>query len=738
MVAVPLGFLIQFSEEYHFVSVQVSDPRYEILENAAGPETPPYQFAKARDREEGRVVVLQMIPVALFGTESRTCQEFQAAVREAQTLDHPGILRVFGQGVAEGGDLYVVREHLRGITLQERIRRIAPFTLAVAADIAQAITEALVAAHRAGVAHGDLRPAHVLLSPEGQIKTADFAYGAVVAARTDEPGRMAFLAPELTGSASSYAGDIYALGATLYEMLTGVLPLAGTTRVTSPRDVNPGVPPALDGLVRKALAADPNARYRSASTLLADLQAIRDALRTGKSLAWSPQAEKTGDRGGEVKAEKRAPRPSAASEATLVAPREAAGALSAAALDLEEERQFKEDRHPMRAKEPVQERREREPSSILGRLTAAMIVIAVLFMIGLSYYFVKDFAAVPDDIQVPNLIGKTFDDAKRTASQQHFTLIESQASDYNDNMPENQIYQQIPLPGRTIKAEKEVTVYRSLGPRLLTIPPIVGTTQDYAVRALQQASLPQGDIAQEYSEQVAGGIVIRQSPDAGSKVARNTAVNFTVSKGKQPPDAPADAAGDADGMDKANLHWHASARAESYTILRSLDGDTKPIARGLTDTHFADTNLKPDTTYSYLINAVNSAGESGPSESVLVTTQAKPPPPLVMPPDAVVTLPPGAGPTPDSSGSAADGSALPPDAPKTARLRQFTVEFRVPRHGYHAQNVQIDLQDVTGTNLVYDENQVPGEKISVPLQGFGNRVKFSILLNGKLVKQQTL
>ena len=712
------------------MSLQVSDPRYELLDNAAGPETPPYQFAKARDREEGRVVVLQMVPAAVFGTDARARQEFPAAVREAQTLDHPGILRVFGQGVAEGGNLYVVREPLRGITLQERIRRIAPFTLAVAADIAQAVAEALVAAHRSGVAHGDLRPAHILLSPEGQIKTADFAYGAVVSACTDEPGRAAFLAPELARGDSSYAGDIYALGATLYEMLTGVPPLAGETRVTSPRDVNPGVPPALDGLVRKALAPDPNARYRSASSLLADLQAIRDALRTGKSLAWSPQPEKSGEKGGELKAEKRVPRPPVG-EATLVAPRAAVvapdpeGTLSDAARELEEER------HPMREREL----REREPSSVLGRLTAAMIVIAVLSVIGLTFYFVKDFAAVPDDIQVPNLIGKTFDDAKRTAEQQHFTLVESQESDYSDTMPENQIYRQDPPQGRTIKAEKEVTVYCSLGPRLLTVPPLVGTTQDYATRALQQANLPLGDIAQEYSERIASGVVIHQSPDGGSKVARNTAVNFTVSKGRQPPDAPADAAGDADGPDKANLHWHAAARAESYTILRSQDGDTATIARGLTDTHFTDTNLKPDTTYSYTINAVNSAGESGPSDSILVTTQAKLDAPLVMPPNTVVT--PDTGPTPDADGATVDGT-LPSSAPKTARLRQFTVEFRVPRHAHHTQNVQIDVQDVTGTNLVYDENHDPGEQISVPLQAFGNRVKFSILLNGKLVKQQTL
>ena len=172
-----------------------------------------------------------------------------------------------------------------------------------------------------------------------------------------------------------------------------------------------------------------------------------------------------------------------------------------------------------------------------------MIVIAVLFLIGWSWYFIKASPRVPDDIQVPNLIGKTFDDAKRVAEQQLFTLVESQASDYSDTMPENQIYQQNPLPGRTIKAEKEVTVYRSLGPRLLTVPPPGRHDPGLRRRALQQASLPLGNIAQEYSQTIAAGIVIRQSPDGSSKVARNTAVNFTVSKGKQPPDAPTDVAG---------------------------------------------------------------------------------------------------------------------------------------------------------------------------------------------------
>ena len=701
------------------MSTQAVNPRYEILEATPGPDTPPYEFVKARDREEGRVVALQVLPAEVFGASAALRQDFEAAVRKAQTLEHPGILRVFDQGIADDtGELYVVREQLRGITLQERIRRIAPFTLAVATDIAVAVTEALAAAHQAGIAHGDLRPGHVLLSPEGQIKTADFAYGAIVAAQGDEPNRAAYLAPELASKAGredagTFAGDIYALGAMLYEMLTGVLPLAGGARVISPRDVNPGVPPALDGLVQKCLQADPAARYRTAGTLLTDLQSIHTALRTGKPLTWSPLAEKSSrsssDQSSTNKTAKRLPRPMPAAEAA-------------------DDHNRDEERYEVP---------EREPSSVLGAATKVLFVIFMLCVIGLSWYATR-FLEVPNDVVVPNLIGKTFDDAKQVAAQQHFTLVESPNSDYSDTMPEDQIYEQVPLAGHTIKAEKEVTVYRSLGPRLLTVPALAGTTQDYATKSLLQANLPLGTTTQEFSETVPSGVILSQSPQSGSKVARNTAVNFVVSKGRQPPEMPADVSGNATGPDRADLTWKAAPRAESYTVTRSLDGDTTVVAQALPQTHFTDTNLKPNTTYSYTVNAVNSAGTSDPSESVLVTTQASPDTQAVLPPDSVITPPDGS-----SSNTSPDGTVPPdqptsPDQPKTARLRQFTIAFTVPRHPRRTRHVQIEVQDTTGTNLVYDENHEPGEDVSEPEQGFGNKITFRIFLDSKLVKQQTL
>ena len=710
-----------------YLSHQAASERYEILETSAGAEMPPFLVSKARDKEEGRVVALLTLPADLLGAAQ---SQFQAAVRRAQEVEDSGILRVYDQGVMqETGEVYVAREYMRGIVLQERIRRVAPFSLMVAADIGAAVADSLVAAHRAGVAHGDLCPARVLLSPEGQIKVADFAYAGVASACAEDASHLAYQAPELGGEASSFPGDIYALGAILYEMLTGASPLVGGLRVSSPRAVNPSVPPALDGIVQKALHPDLSVRYRSASALLSDLQAVREALRSGKSLAWSPLTPKVGER--------RIPRPAAAEPAAAVPflAGTLSGAITAAAQELDEERAGMQQTERRDTDMPDIDRRgrgrrEREPVSALGIATSIMFVIAILGVIGLTWYLTK-FMQPPNDVQVPNLIGKTFDDAKRIAEQQHFTLVESPGSDYSDTMPENQIYEQTPLAGHVIKADKEVTVFRSLGPRLLVVPDLVGTTQDHATQALDSAKFPSpGTVTQEYSETVPTGIIIRQSPERDSKVARNTAVNFVVSKGRQPPDTPEDVESVSSGPDKADLSWQAAPRAESYTVLRSLDGDVVTVARALAVTHFTDTGLKPDTTYSYTINAVNSAGESGPSESSLVTTPPKVDTPPVLPPDTIVTPPAdGTSSTPDMT--------PPPEQPKTASLRQFTIEFRVPRRPRHTRHVQIEIQDTTGTNLVYDENHEPGETVSAPVQGIGHKVTFRIFLDTKLVKQQT-
>lgn len=709
------------------MAAQVVNTRYEIIETTPEADTAPFVVSKARDLTEDRIVSLQTLPDTRQVTDSGTRAAFRVRVTEALRLDHANIVHVYDQGDTEAGDLFVATEFVRGITLRERIRRVAPFSLTVATDIAIAIAEALTYAYRAGVLHGALRPQHVLLSPEGQIKVGGFAYARIADLLADGKSAedRAFAAPELgAGGEPTVGGDIYALGATLYQMLTGVLPPPASQNLPSPREQNSGVPPALEGIVQKAMHPDTTLRYRTAATLLADLQAVRDALRSGRSLAWSPLAEK------------RLPRPSA-SDATMVGDRPPsvgvippategapAGPLHATADDIAAERYV-----------PV----ERETSAALGIALRILFVLAVLGVIGLTWYVTKLFTPTID-ITVPNMVGKTYDEAQSLARRDNFTLRVSDSSDYNDQWPENQIYQQDPPGGRTVKSGKEVVVWKSLGPRLLTVPNMVGTTKENYTQTLQDANLPLGSATEEYSETVPIGVVIRQTPEKGGKVARNTAVSVVVSRGKQPPDTPGALTVPTPSYDKVELNWRNAARADSYTVERTQDGNPVTIGRGLTGTHFDDTGVKPDTTYSYTVTAINAAGQSSPSEPALVTTPPHVVAPPIQPPPVNVVPPPAPIPAPDPNLTPTPTSG--PDSPNTpmtaSRLRPFRIQFRIPRHPAGPHQVQFWVQDATGTNLVYEQTHDAGERLDRHVQGFGNKITLRIFLDGKLMKQKTL
>jgi serine/threonine-protein kinase len=178
--------------------------------------------------------------------------------------------------------------------------------LTAATDCAVALAEALEYAHSRGIAHGDVRPQNVLIGPEGQVKLSGF--GVAEAQNTvlyQDPGLLArvvsYVAPDAAASSRPTASaDLYGLGVILFEMLTGDLPFKGDNPlqialkhaqdpVPSPRSINLGIPRALDGVVQKALGKRPEDRYLNAVDMLTDLREVRDSLRYGKSLAWSPQ-----------------------------------------------------------------------------------------------------------------------------------------------------------------------------------------------------------------------------------------------------------------------------------------------------------------------------------------------------------------------------------------------------------------------------------------------------------------
>jgi serine/threonine-protein kinase len=218
--------------------------------------------------------------------------DFGELLREPRllaTLNHPNIVAIVTAEKQENV-FFIVMEYVPGETLESIIARTGALELPLALDYACQICNAVDHAHRHGVLHRDLRPSNVLVSEQGLAKVADFGtsrFLEIAAHGTTVIGSPPYMAPEQFQGKAVFASDVYSLGVTLFQMLTGGLPyespspadldrLARGELLTAPRLRNPKVPRAINDIVLKAMAPDIPSRYQRAGDLLDDILACRD------------------------------------------------------------------------------------------------------------------------------------------------------------------------------------------------------------------------------------------------------------------------------------------------------------------------------------------------------------------------------------------------------------------------------------------------------------------------------
>ena len=216
--------------------------------------------------------------------------DFGELLREPRllaSLNHPNIVTIL---TAEKQDnvFFIVMEFVPGETLESIITREGALDLTRTLDYTCQVCNAVDHAHRHGVLHRDLRPSNVLVADRGMVKVADFGtsrFLEIAAHGTTVIGSPPYMAPEQFQGKAVFASDIYSLGVTMYQMLTGMLPYetpspADLERLmrgelqTGPRLKNPKIPKAIDNIVLKAMAPDIRSRYQRASALLDDVLAI--------------------------------------------------------------------------------------------------------------------------------------------------------------------------------------------------------------------------------------------------------------------------------------------------------------------------------------------------------------------------------------------------------------------------------------------------------------------------------
>lgn len=509
--------------------------RYEVLEKIG--EGPLFTVYKVRDKVQNQIVALKSV-VGAFAKDNAFVQGLRRGLSSAANLNHPNIAAGYELGEDEGV-FYVTVEFVRGINLKERIRRIAPFTLSVSVDVACALAEALQYAHGMGQAHGDLRPHNILMSPEGAIKVMDFG---VMAGVVQSPRAQAdvlalaapYHAPELsTTQPGTPAGDIYAVGAILYEMLTGTPLYMGDTLdaiadmhafspIPLPRVLNAGVPRSLEGILVKCLQKRPDARYGSAGELLNDLKSVRDALRFGKPLSWSPiDVDKLANdvpsrekiQGKE--AQSRTQNPKSKIPASLPEP-VAVAAASSQAL-------------PMSAKNRLRETDERV--SIFIKIAIAVVTCIIFGCLIVIAGIAGSKWIEPETVVIPKLIGKNIEEVRLLAQQKKLHLIEH--PEYIEKL-RGVVFRTDENDGEKLHEGHDLNVWYSKGPTYVTVPKVVGMSREQADQALKDAGLTVGKVTPDYSDKVAANTVLSQNVSYKKRVLHDVAVDLIISDGPKP------------------------------------------------------------------------------------------------------------------------------------------------------------------------------------------------------------
>ena len=269
----------------------VLNGRYEILEKiGSGGMAVVY---RGRDRKLDRYVTIKVLREEFIGDEE-FIERFRSEACSVARLSHPNIVRAYDVG--EDGDInYIVNEYIHGDTLKKAIKEKAPFDSRSTINVAIQIASALSQAHKAHIVHRDIKPQNILVGTDGVVKVTDFGIARAATASTmtttaNAAGSVHYFSPEQArGGYVDEKSDIYSLGITMFEMITGVLPFQGNNSVSIAlmhindelpdiRQYNPNCTRSLEGIIRKATMKKADERYASIDLLLADLIRARAEL----------------------------------------------------------------------------------------------------------------------------------------------------------------------------------------------------------------------------------------------------------------------------------------------------------------------------------------------------------------------------------------------------------------------------------------------------------------------------
>jgi serine/threonine protein kinase len=600
--------------------------RYEIIEQiGTGGMADVY---KAKCHKLNRYVAIKVMK-SEFSQDKTFVSKFWAEAQSAAGLVNPNVVNVYDVGV-ENGIYYIVMELVEGITLKKYIEKRGKLPYKEAVSIAIQVANGMDAAHQHNIVHRDIKPQNIIISKEGKVKVTDFGIAKVASSATINTsasmGSVHYISPEQArGGYSDERSDIYSLGITIFEMLTGTVPFDGDSAVAvavqhiqdsipAPSQLVEGIPVSVDKIVLKCTQKKTDRRYQSASELIADLKkslVMPDEDFVNLGSVYDGAMAKPYDTDSETKDEPDDDDDELLTEgAKLDADNESDDEL----LDSDSDDDDIDDER--------NDKLELVMKCIGIGIAVIILIFVVIKLVGNGKSTAKNNRASVEEttaslsnnknssdmVEVPNVVGMTKEDAIKALNK--LGLGYKAVTQSSDTVAEDCVISQGNVGGSKVEKNSQIVLTISSGKenKEVSVPNVKGRSEQEARELIEAANLV-ASVDYEYSDTVDAGNVIKYSP-SGS-VSEGSTVTISVSRGKKVTNVTVpNVLGMSESLasqtlDSANLKvtvkYETSSKAEYGTVTSQTPysaGDSVPSGTTITIyvSHYQQSSTTQQTT----------------------------------------------------------------------------------------------------------------------------------------------
>lgn len=503
------------------------DGRYEIIELiGSGGMANVY---KAKCHRLNRMVAVKILKSDMAENEEIR-RRFRDESRAVAQLSHANIVSVYD--VPSSGDTeYIVMELIDGITLKQYMERRGQMDWRESLHFIIQIMRALEHAHSRGIIHRDIKPQNIMVLRDGSVKVADFGIACLQNnAQTltqDALGSVHYISPEQArGERIDARSDIYSAGVVLYEMLTGRLPFEGDTAVSvaiqhlssvplAPSEIREDVPKGLELICMKAMCADINKRYASATAMLEDLESFRKNPDIDMEYIREELKEKEN------------------TEATRYISKKE---LSEAVRNKKEKEKEKEKDELAAEKQEKTgiagtKDEKKRMAIIIGAFAGALLLVFLIFTLIFNGFGGGDDSS---GHKVPDIRGMTVEEAEKLEGIKDIFTIEVVGTKENSKYNDGEIISQDPSEGTLRKNNLTIQVYVCSKVEKSYMPTVLNMSESAAKSILNNMSLGLNiQVQDKPSDTVAKGLVVATSPAAGAEIRQGNTVIIYISSGRE-------------------------------------------------------------------------------------------------------------------------------------------------------------------------------------------------------------